>query len=622
MGYAQTASDSYLDIAEYETIGSPGTYASSNGYLSNYYKYNEANGEAWLTLSVYGAFCGCYFDSHPQKWIQTSITSPSTSGNNRNINTATWSKDDIYQGSDDSYFTRNNRARAIYGSSSGTSACTVTFYVTNICAVKLLGRNLSTTYNNNQATKLNIYECTLNSDGSLNEETTSIKNASEFNSNTSINFNLTGLVGSKIYKVVASVTRGYLYEIGFQRAPEITSNPTSLNLTSRVNSSETMSFNVKGSHLRGDINVALEDANNVFSIAPETITQSQATSTTGQDVTVTFAPTSLGTFTGKVILSSTGARDVEVNITGTALTPDLIVDPESLTFDVENSTPVQQPISVLAENLAGPITVALEDENNVFSISSESVGVADAEDGTSVNVTFTPPSEYGVYTGSVKFTTPFVDEICVPITVTYYPASFKLSISSYGVSTLYLDYPVEIPYDTYPDDLLGVFFAHEVTDKELKMARIRKIIPANEGVVVEGNSGEYVFPRYKGTDIPPLPKENILLGCVKNVPVSQYMEGKTGTLYTLGMSKEGGYVGFLKYTGSTIYANKAFLIYEDESNANALSISGLGGEYTGISEVNTNKGDGAWYTIQGIRLNGTPKQHGIYIRNGKTVVVK
>jgi hypothetical protein len=45
-------------------------------------------------------------------------------------------------------------------------------------------------------------------------------------------------------------------------------------------------------------------------------------------------------------------------------------------------------------------------------------------------------------------------------------------------------------------------------------------------------------------------------------------------------------------------------------------------EAAGISNVNAHIDDGAWYTLQGVRLNGAPKQRGIYIRNGKTVVVK
>lgn len=621
MGFAQTASDNYLDIANYTSIDNAGWRTS---LINNLYKYTEdaENECAWLTLPVYGAFVGARYatnsstvgSGHPQKWIECSLGTSNTYGG------TTWNNTSPFCGSS-TYFT-STTARAIgYNSRTNTTARSVSFYVTNITEVSLFGTGRSGASSLYPA-RLRIYECTKNANGTVTASSTATVN--QTNSTTSTFTLQSGtLEATKIYKVEVSICRGYLYEIAFKTPlPKITSNQTSLNISSRVNSSETMSFNVKGSHLRGDINVALEDANNVFSIAPETITQSEATSTTGKDVTVTFTPTSLGTFTGKVKLSSTGAPGVEVNITGTALTPDLKVTPESLTFDAENTTPIQESINVQAENLGDVVTVALEDENNVFSISQESISIADAENGTSVNVTFTPPSEYGVYEGVVKFSTSFVDEIRVPVTATYYPASFKVSISSYGLSTLYLDFPVEIPYDTYADDLLGVFFAYEATGTEVKMARIRQIIPANEGVVVEGNSGDYVFPRYKGTDIPPLPRENILLGSVKNIPVSQFMEGKTGTLLALGKSKEGGYIGFFRYTGSTLLANKAFLIYEDESNANALSISGLGGDYTGISEVNTDKGDGTWYTIQGMRLNGTPKQQGIYIRNGKTVVVK
>lgn len=629
MGFAQTASDSYLDIAKYTSIGNAGWRTA---LVNNLYQYNEYESSecAWLTLPVYGAFVGARYatnsstvgSGHPQKWIECSLGTSNTYGGTTWNNTA--SATNPFCGSS-TYFT-SATARAIgYNSRTNTTARSVSFYVTNITEVSLFGTGRSGA-NSSYPARLRIYECTKNANGTLTTGTRVVNLTSTSTSSfriTSSSESSYTIDETKIYKVEASIYRGYLYEIAFKTPlPKITPNQTSLNISSRVNSSETMSFNVKGSHLRGDINVALEDANNVFSIAPETITQSQATSMTGQDVTVTFTPTSPGTFTGKVKLSSTGARDVEVNITGTAPTPGLIVAPESLTLDAENTTTVQESINVQAENLGGVVTVALEDENSVFSISQESISVADAENGTSVNVTFTPPSDYGVYEGVVKFSTPFVDEIRVPVTATFYPASFKVSISSYGLSTLYLDFPVEIPYDTYADDLLGVFFAYEATGTEVKMARIRQIIPANEGVVVEGNSGEYVFPRYKGTDIPPLPRENILLGSVKNIPVSQFMEGKTGTLLALGKSKEGGYIGFFRYTGSTLLANKAFLIYEDESNANALSISGLGGDYTGISEVNTDEGDGTWYAIQGMRLNGTPKQQGIYIRNGKTVVVK
>ena len=51
----------------------------------------------------------------------------------------------------------------------------------------------------------------------------------------------------------------------------------------------------------------------------------------------------------------------------------------------------------------------------------------------------------------------------------------------------------------------------------------------------------------------------------------------------------------------------------------------FGDESTGITTTNyTNdtNSDGAWYDMQGRRLSGKPSQHGIYIKNGKKVVIK
>ena len=50
-----------------------------------------------------------------------------------------------------------------------------------------------------------------------------------------------------------------------------------------------------------------------------------------------------------------------------------------------------------------------------------------------------------------------------------------------------------------------------------------------------------------------------------------------------------------------------------------------GEETTGISSLTPNpspKGEGSWYDLQGRRLSGKPTVHGIYINNGKRVVIK
>jgi hypothetical protein len=51
------------------------------------------------------------------------------------------------------------------------------------------------------------------------------------------------------------------------------------------------------------------------------------------------------------------------------------------------------------------------------------------------------------------------------------------------------------------------------------------------------------------------------------------------------------------------------------------------GETTGIGEIDTKTGEvffdsEAWYTIDGIRLDGKPAKSGMYINNGKKVMIE
>ena len=51
------------------------------------------------------------------------------------------------------------------------------------------------------------------------------------------------------------------------------------------------------------------------------------------------------------------------------------------------------------------------------------------------------------------------------------------------------------------------------------------------------------------------------------------------------------------------------------------------GDITGIGEIDTTTGEvtfdsEAWYTLDGVRLSGKPSTKGIYINNGKKVVIK
>ena len=211
-----TASDNYLNIAKYATIDDAGW---NKTYVNTLYKYTpyEADECGWLTLPVYGAWSAAYYNGHPQKWIQSSL------GTSNTYTGVTWTysatSTNPYKGSS-TYFTAttgNGRARAIgYNSSKNTEVRAVSFYVTNCTAVKLLGmgaRGASSSY----PAAIKVYECTV-TNGIPTASGTVAKSATSTSTSTNPAFNIgiTDLDATKVYKVEASVYRGYLYEIAFQ----------------------------------------------------------------------------------------------------------------------------------------------------------------------------------------------------------------------------------------------------------------------------------------------------------------------------------------------------------------------------------------------------------------------
>ena len=85
---------------------------------------------------------------------------------------------------------------------------------------------------------------------------------------------------------------------------------------------------------------------------------------------------------------------------------------------------------------------------------------------------------------------------------------------------------------------------------------------------------------------------------------------------------------FVKVRGAgTLGANKAYLKFVTDQQLSApqyISISGdLGEGTTRIDNLNVNDNEnGEWYDLNGRKLNGKPAQKGIYIKNGKKIIVK
>lgn len=200
--------------------------------------------------------------------------------------------------------------------------------------------------------------------------------------------------------------------------------------------------------------------------------------------------------------------------------------------------------------------------------------------------------------------------------------AFDLTISDAGWATLYLDYAV-----TIPEGLSKVFYINSIVDDVAKGTTVTGVIPPLTGVIIQGNAGTYQFK--ENSNSVEKPTDNLLTGTLEDIVDARTHEmtkdayGKN-YLYTLGRTKSGN-VQLALFTGTYIGKNKAFLITKastNSSHAKAFSVVTNSGT-TAIHAMDDVESDHkAWYTLQGIRLNGKPTKKGVYIHGGKRIYVK
>ena len=142
-------------------------------------------------------------------------------------------------------------------------------------------------------------------------------------------------------------------------------------------------------------------------------------------------------------------------------------------------------------------------------------------------------------------------------------------------------------------------------------------VPAKEGILIIGTPGDYKVP-HKSTGTYYV---NMMKGTLQ--PITIYETEGDYTNYYLSSGTSG--VGFYRVSGSVnLKANRAYLpLLKGTTQAGTRFIS-LGFEDDGTTNLtpalSKGEGEGAWHTLQGQRVAKPGK--GIYIRNGKKVVIK
>ena len=337
---AQTASDNYLDLANYATINEAGWNTS---VVKNLYKYttypvdSEQPTYAWLTMPVYGAWSTVKYNSGSQHWITSTTGSSSASG------IGDW-KTPIFPawGFLDKYYFGNLTSKPFGPTTQGRSPYEVTFYVTNITDVNLFGNTNTTissgTFSNpdKYSTTLTVYECTLEN-GTPTHGVLPYGIAKCSTSSTKFSLTVSDLDESKIYKVEAKLYSGALFEIGFKtllNQPNLRAFRSQQSFLAAPGTDKTKTVKVKGRQLSGDVTVTLTDPDNVFSVSTNQISQADAEA--GYNVGVTFHSVTAGSYTGTLTFTC-GDLSATVSLSAEARTLHTAIDPY---LDIANYTTI------------------------------------------------------------------------------------------------------------------------------------------------------------------------------------------------------------------------------------------------------------------------------------------
>lgn len=222
----------------------------------------------------------------------------------------------------------------------------------------------------------------------------------------------------------------------------------------------------------------------------------------------------------------------------------------------------------------------------------------DAETYTNTNGTWEGEEESVTFTGQNSTIQLLAAE------VTLKKAEFvEVTISSAEWTTFVTPAPVKFMKD------VKAYIVTEI-NPTTNVAEGQEITEAPEGtpVIVNGTAGVHKLPKV----------ESAVLDYINQLKVSDGTVTGDGTIYVLAV--QGGQAGFAPLkSGKTLSEGKAYLKME---NAGAKIAFVIDGEATDIRSIENivDFSNGDWYNLQGVKV--TSPQKGIYIHNGKKVVIK
>ncbi|MCI7614014.1 MAG: hypothetical protein MSS61_01485 [Bacteroidales bacterium] len=179
-------------------------------------------------------------------------------------------------------------------------------------------------------------------------------------------------------------------------------------------------------------------------------------------------------------------------------------------------------------------------------------------------------------------------------------------------ASFYVDYPVEVTSENVK------VYTGTVSGNTLQMTEANdKIIPANVGVVLVGNTTSETSAALSIANSASTVAHGVITGSITDVPIQGYQD----QYLVLGLSNQKPQsVGFFQPTVATIPAYRAYIPKSATQSVRGLYFN-FDGETTSIDPtVLTPAKEETIYDLSGRRVNKAVK--GIYIKNGKKIYVK
>jgi len=176
-------------------------------------------------------------------------------------------------------------------------------------------------------------------------------------------------------------------------------------------------------------------------------------------------------------------------------------------------------------------------------------------------------------------------------------------------------------YGNFQADENTEVYKGTVSDSKLLLTPISdKIVNAGNAVILKSTDNPVMT--LKADNSTGDYSDNALKGLSERTEIATSAYS-ANTIYVMGNTTKNGF-GFHKYTGEYMPANKAFLALGSGSSAPLRMVIDDDKETTGIASMADGIDDMSdeWYTLDGRKLNGKPTTKGLYIVNGKKVMIK